>query len=121
MENTTYSIIQNGCNIKISAQIDGKQIGFGEISAVLDVADVIDIGVDSAYRRQGIGREICNRLIAFSAETGVKTLTLEVRKSNSAALALYESLGFCAISERAKYYDDNEDAVIMQLYLPEWA
>jgi len=117
----TYELKQNGCNVKVSAKVNGEIVGFGELSMVLDVADVIDVEVDYAYRRRGIGREICNRLIAFAAENSVKILTLEVRKSNQTAKALYEKLGFRTISERAKYYEDNEDAIIMQLKLPEGA
>jgi ribosomal-protein-alanine N-acetyltransferase len=111
----TYETSHIGNTTKISAFDGGDAVGYGEILIALDCADVIDIEVQPNYRRRGIGREICKRLIFAAKSSGVETLTLEVRKNNIAAQNLYKSLDFCAISERKRYYYDNEDAIIMQL------
>jgi ribosomal-protein-alanine N-acetyltransferase len=42
---------------------------------------------------------------------------LEVRKSNEPARRLYEAAGFSVSGERAAYYADGEDAVLMHLDL----
>ena len=48
-------------------------------------------------------------------EKGVEKVFLEVRKSNSNAIALYEKFGFSVYAERKNYYTDNgEDALLMQ-------
>ena len=119
----TYEITQTDCSIKCFAMDDGQKIGHCEILKVLETADVINIDVGLDYRRQGIGRELCERLIAFGIEQGMETLTLEVRKSNLAAQNLYKKLGFHEISIREKYYQtitadgslQFEDGIVMQL------
>jgi len=111
----TYETVTQGNTTKIFAYDVKAAVGFGEILTVLECADIIDIKVESDYRRRGIGREICKRLISIAAKSGAETLTLEVRKSNIPAKMLYESLGFAQISVRERYYGDNEDALIMQL------
>ena len=53
-------------------------------------------------------------LMQYAANLGVSYMTLEVRVSNAAAIALYQSLGFFKVSVRPKYYEDNqEDALLM--------
>jgi len=110
-----YKTTQNGNAIKISAHDGDNEVGYCEISRVLETADIINIEVQPSYRRQGIGREILTRIIEIACDCGVETITLEVRKSNVAAQSLYKSLGFSEISVREHYYPDKEDAIIMQL------
>jgi len=49
-----------------------------------------------------------------ATELGGGSLTLEVRESNVAAIALYDSLGLSRVDRRAHYYPDGEDAVVMK-------
>ena len=69
--------------------------------------------VSPSRRRQGIAKQLLAALIDAAAEEGIKDITLEVRPSNKAAIALYEGLGFRREGLRKKYYDDLEDAIIM--------
>ena len=69
-------------------------------------------------RRQGVGRS----LLALAAEHGrrraCRLVTLEVRRSNQAALALYGALGYRQVGVRPRYYaEENEDAIVMTLEL----
>jgi len=111
----TYKIMKNGNRTKVFALNADEEVGFGEILIALDCADIIDIKVCAEYRRRGIGRNILSSLIAAAKDSGVETITLEVRKNNAAAQSLYESFSFRAISIRERYYDDKEDAIVMQL------
>lgn len=54
-------------------------------------------------RKCGIGAKLVERLIAFSKEQHLSFLSLEVRKSNSAAIRLYDKLGFVKVGERKKF------------------
>ena len=68
------------------------------------------------YRRRGIAEA----LIAAQMKNDMRFITLEVRKSNAAAIALYEKSGFENVGIRPKFYTDpTEDAVIMTKYLEE--
>ncbi|MCS7007541.1 MAG: GNAT family N-acetyltransferase, partial [Thermoleophilia bacterium] len=66
------------------------------------------------YRRRGIARALLERLFEVTDDGSRRGHTLEVRVSNSAAIRLYERLGFERRGIRRGYYTDNrEDALIM--------
>ena len=66
------------------------------------------------FRRCGAGSRIIDKLLEICRSEGIKSLTLEVRKSNIPAQRLYEKYGFKAEGIRKGYYSDNgEDALIM--------
>jgi ribosomal-protein-alanine N-acetyltransferase len=63
--------------------------------------EVHTIGVDPAFQRQGIGRQLLDRLLEFASGGAV---FLEVRTDNTAAIELYRSAGFVEIGLRKNYY-----------------
>ena len=81
-------------------------------------AEMIDLRVLGAERRQGFGRQLL--WASLTALEGVSTVDLEVRASNAPARALYQSLGFREAGTRSDYYATaagREDAVLMSLSL----
>lgn len=83
---------------------------------VIDEAHVTTLAVDESVRRLGIGRTLIVDLLVEAQARGMLCATLEVRASNTAAVALYESLGFATTARRKRYYPDNrEDALVMWL------
>jgi ribosomal-protein-alanine acetyltransferase len=76
-------------------------------------AELLNLAVDRAYRRRGIGRRLLQE-ITFRYKG---TIWLEVRESNRAARNLYKSLGFCESGRRRKYYrDSGEGAIVMNFH-----
>jgi [ribosomal protein S18]-alanine N-acetyltransferase len=71
---------------------------------------LLAIATDPACRRAGIARALLSDMIEEGARRGVTECFLEVRPSNTAAIALYEALGFARVDVRHVYYDDGEDA-----------
>lgn len=99
---------------------DGEIIGYAGYWRVGDEADITNIAVAEHMRRRGIASELLERLIRLARGEGLALMTLEVRKSNAPARALYERFGFKALGERKSYYiNPREDAVIMTLELGE--
>ncbi len=91
---------------------EGKVVGYIAFEAIADEGSIVELAVDSAHRRKGVGRKLAELMLTSCS--GVRTVCLEVRASNTAAKALYEALDFEAISVRKNYYDSpREDAVIM--------
>ena len=91
---------------------DGNVNGYAGMRVLDDIGEITNIAVHPDYRRRGIGSELVKSLIA----EGLRGYTLEVRESNKAAIAMYESFGFVPEGYRKGYYSDNhEDAVIMWL------
>jgi len=88
--------------------------GYLIISRYVDAWHVMNVAVEPAHRRRGIATALLDRLFELTAEDSRRGYTLEVRVSNSEAIALYERLGFQARGIRRGYYTDNrEDALIM--------
>jgi ribosomal-protein-alanine N-acetyltransferase len=74
---------------------------------------LMNLAVGPERRRRGIGAQLLDALLV-RLPTPDDSITLEVRRSNEAALALYEKYGFKAAGVRRRYYADNgEDALIM--------
>lgn len=95
----------------------GEVVGVLVAWAVADEVTLMDVAVAPSSRRLGVGRALVDELLAFARARGARLVVLEVRKSNAAAIALYESLGFVPIGVRRAYYDDGEDAVDMHALL----
>ena len=69
-------------------------------------------------RRRGLGQWLLRRILREARDQGCRVARLEVRPSNTAALALYRRHGFSEIGRRKDYYrQDGEDAVIMEASL----
>ena len=93
---------------------DEEVLGYCGAYTVLDEADINQVAVRESSRRQGIGKKLLEELLRQLEMQGIRTVTLEVRKSNSAAIALYESLGFVLEGQRKNFYEKpTEDAWIM--------
>lgn len=91
----------------------------GEIAGFLigrrypDMWHVMDLAVAVAHRRQGVARVLLREFVA-AADAAGQTVLLEVREGNTAAVALYESEGFVALSVRKRYYaDTGENGLVM--------
>jgi [ribosomal protein S18]-alanine N-acetyltransferase len=89
------------------------QIG---VRHVLGELHITTIAVRPEYRRRGHARALIGAALAAYPKAG--HVHLEVRPTNAAAIALYESLGFKATGRRPRYYGD-EDALLMTLHLGE--
>ena len=80
-------------------------VGDGEITNVV---------TKTSARGRGIGKQMLLKLLEEGTAMGVEAFTLEVRKSNDAAIHLYEKLGFVTEGIRKNFYEDpTEDALIM--------
>jgi ribosomal-protein-alanine N-acetyltransferase len=83
---------------------------------VHDEIHVLNVGTAPEARRQGVGRALMEEAVARGRGRGARLSTLEVRRSNAPAIALYRSLGYLAVGVRPRYYaEEDEDAIVMTL------
>jgi ribosomal-protein-alanine N-acetyltransferase len=76
---------------------------------------IMNVAVAPEHRRRGYGHMLLTDLIATGRDHGAHAVVLEVRRSNTAAIVLYERHGFQSIGVRPRYYSDNgEDALVMR-------
>jgi len=99
---------------------DGTLVGYGLLSLAADEAHVLNVCVDPALQSRGHGRHLLRALVRVALERGARRVFLEVRPSNTAAVALYHSEGFNEIGRRPRYYpaqNGREDALVMAMEL----
>lgn len=107
----TAAIMNPACEFWVVRE-GNKIAGFVEFWIMYDESHIIDIAVHPEFRRRGIGKKLMEFLIEKSSAAGAKKIFLEVRPSNTPAIALYKKMGFVESGMRTKYYKD-EDALIM--------
>jgi ribosomal-protein-alanine N-acetyltransferase len=102
--------------VRIKAMADGKMVGFiaGDIKAAQGTAWVATIGVLPEYRGRGIGRSL---LESCEARLPTRSVRLNVRVSNQVAIKLYRSTGYEKAGIWPGYYQDGEDALVMEKIL----
>jgi ribosomal-protein-alanine N-acetyltransferase len=92
--------------------------GFVIASVIPPDAELESIGVTGAFQRHGVGARLMRDLMTDLYQSAIGKLLLEVRSSNSTALAFYRSIGFIQTGIRRSYYTDPaEDAMLMELRL----
>jgi [ribosomal protein S18]-alanine N-acetyltransferase len=98
----------------VVAEIEDHVVGFGGVWLIIDEGHITNIAVHPEFRGVGVGETILKALIDLCRLEFIPSMTLEVRKSNTAARKLYEKFGFMDEGVRKRYYQDNdEDAIIM--------
>jgi tRNA threonylcarbamoyl adenosine modification protein YeaZ/ribosomal-protein-alanine acetyltransferase len=98
----------------VAREPGGALVAYCACWVIFDELHINSFAVDPAWRRRGIARQVLARVLEEAASSGVRAATLEVRRSNVAARALYEGLGFQVEGTRRDYYQEpREDALIL--------
>ena len=112
--------IENSNNLSYCLSLNGKTIGYLIAMLTLDTADILNIGIDTDFKRQGHGTALLNHLIGELRKRNISEILLEVRAGNKSAIQFYNKHGFEKISVRKNYYTKNsknqtkrEDGIIM--------
>lgn len=114
-ERSIASELQNEYSLWLVEERDGVAVAYVGSQSCPPEADVMNVAVAPTFRRQGIGEGLMVALMDALRDKSMESLTLEVRASNSPAIALYDRLGFTEVGRRPNYYTDpGEDALIMR-------
>jgi len=107
----------NSLLLTLVQQEPGSQqqlMGIGCFWAIVEEAHITLLGIHPAYRGQGWGELLLCHLLQAAINWPLERATLEVRVSNTAAIALYQKLGFQIAGRRQDYYPmPPEDALIL--------
>ncbi|MGI9044651.1 MAG: ribosomal protein S18-alanine N-acetyltransferase [Gemmatimonadaceae bacterium] len=99
----------------VAADQRGGIGGYVLVMVVIDESEILNIAVDPAVRGASLGGSLLDAGMTEARSRGAKEIFLEVRESNEAALRLYSSRGFEAVSRRRKYYRTPvEDALVLR-------
>ena len=101
-------------------EIDGVIEGYTLVSIGAGEAHVLNLCIHPTLRGKGYGRLLLQEQLDALSKFDVDMVLLEVRPSNSGAIALYDSMGFNEIGRRKNYYpanDGREDAIVMARHI----
>ncbi len=92
---------------------DDILLGFITYSVNSDFAEIMDILVRPTHRKTGVATTLFNNFLTL-IKGATKKVSLEVRQSNEQAINFYDKMGFKEVFVRKKYYQDGENALIME-------
>lgn len=102
------------------AEQDNRIAGYIVVSLQTDECHILNLCVAREYQRQGLGRKLLEFGLNQAKSRQMGIAYLEVRRSNSRAIALYRKMKFMMIGERKNYYqtvNGPEDALIFAMSL----
>lgn len=110
--------LSNPLAVYYTAFRDGELVGYIGMHHIIDEGYINNVAVRESCRRQGIATQLLETLMDYAKKEDLLTLTLEVRASNQAAIAMYKDFGFKEVGLRKAYYTlPTEDAALMTLEL----
>lgn len=108
------SVLQYDWQYTFLLEEGGQVCGYGCLLCLYEVAEVANIAVDIPFRGKGYGEKLLRAMLEKAVALGAERVLLEVRVSNSVAIGLYEKFGFAKYGVRKRYYEDGEDAMLME-------
>ena len=115
-EETLLEETVNPTAIFLVAKENGKVIGYIGSNNILGEVFITNVAVTASFRKKGVATTLLDTLIEKCKKEKALYLTLEVRKSNSSAIKLYEKNRFVLVGERKNFYTDpTEDALLYTL------
>lgn len=115
-EKSFADALESPHNIYLVEERESRVAGYCGIWTSFEDSDLCNIAVSPEFRRKNIGESLLLEGIQRVKSMGVERILLEVRKTNEAAIGLYQKNGFRTIGVRKAYYTKPvEDAVLMEL------
>lgn len=102
------------CSVYVIRTDEAPVAGFAAFWRVLDEMHINNLAVEARWRGRGVGRALLRGVLRAAAAQGIRRATLEVRRSNTPALRLYQGQGFAIVGVRPNYYAQPvEDALVL--------
>jgi [ribosomal protein S18]-alanine N-acetyltransferase len=100
-------------------ELRGQIVGVLQWRHLGEESEILDIAVRAVERRRGHASFLFENFLRLAAASGAHQIFLEVRESNTLAIALYKKFGFAVTGRRPNYYrDPDESALLMKSTLP---
>ena len=107
--------LENGKSKYFVAKQENEIVGFAGILLIIDQVNIMNIVVKKDKRNFGIGSSLLEEIIRYSKIHNATSITLEVNEKNIPAIKLYEKYGFKQVGLRKKYYNNEDNAILMDL------
>lgn len=107
--------LENGKSKYFVVKQENEIVGFAGIMLIIDEVNIMNIVVKKDKRNLGIGSSLLEEIIRYSKIHNATSITLEVNEKNIPAIRLYEKYGFKQVGLRRKYYNNEDNAILMDL------
>ena len=107
--------LENGKSKYFVAKQENEIVGFAGILLIIDQVNIMNIVVKKDKRNFGIGSSLLEEIIRYSKIHNATSITLEVNEKNIPAIKLYKKYGFKQVGLRRKYYNNEDNAILMDL------
>ena len=107
--------LENGKSKYFVIKQENEIVGFAGIMLIIDEVTIMNIVVKKDKRNLGIGSLLLEKIIGYSKIHNATSITLEVNEKNIPAIKLYEKYGFKQVGIRKKYYNNEDNAILMDL------
>lgn len=121
------AMLQRGLPFIVAVDVEGRVVGWCNIHVLpssphrvgFSHVGTIGMGLDAAWRGQGLGREMLQSVFDIAGRVGIERVELQVYASNESAVKLYRKFGFVTegIKSRARKIDGQYDDIIMMARL----
>jgi [ribosomal protein S18]-alanine N-acetyltransferase len=109
-----YELTENAlANYQALTEKNGRLIGYAGYWLIADEGHISTLAVHPEWQRRGLGELLLLNMLYLQCEQQATLSTLEVRRSNQAAQALYQKYGYELVGERRRYYKNGEDALLL--------
>ncbi|MFC4653326.1 ribosomal protein S18-alanine N-acetyltransferase [Lactococcus nasutitermitis] len=110
-----HEIVQNDLAFFVVAETEGKVVGFIGARVINHGQNIhiTNLAVRQAFQKRGIASTLIQQIIQLMTALGKGEMTLEVRRDNTQAQAIYRRNGFATEQLLPAYYDDGGDAILM--------
>lgn len=113
-QNAFKESLESDNTIYIVGKEKDMVVGYAGIYLSFEEGNITNVAVNPLSRRKGIGEQLVRNILNMASKKGIRDVFLEVRETNSAAIALYEKVGFKEEGIRKSFYEKpKEDALIM--------
>ena len=106
-------VLENRISSYLVAEEEELPIGYIGYWTIPGECQINNVAIHPDYRGRGIAKNLIDKMLELTREAGVGLWTLEVRVGNEEAINLYKSKGFGVVGRRPNYYEDGEDAFLM--------
>lgn len=109
----------SGYSYLFVAQMDNVIVAYAILWVGVEEGHLTNIAVGQKYQRKSIAKRLLSHILRFAADMGLTQVILEVRRSNTPAISLYESFGFVHLGVRKNYYRcPIEDCLVLKKDIP---
>ena len=106
--------------VMADGQLANNVLGFAVVLSQLGECQLLNVSVRASRQREGVGKQLMSHIIDYALGEKLSRIFLEIRQSNTVALSLYRSMGFCQVGIRKAYYPSasgREDAYLLRMNL----